>query len=534
MNRNIRFWIILVAGLLPLSLYAQNIKRFRHIDVNMGLAHTDATAIAEDETGFIWIGTNSGLQRYDGRQLKLFFNSNSKLNQVYNNRITALCPDRDILWVGSEGGLHAFSLTEEAYFPLKYSGINFANDPRVVSEIIIIDKNIWFIANNKLYVGSFNPTTSILETNELVKITDNLPEWAINCPYYTLATDHSGTVWAGTGSGLLILQRNGSKYRATTFSFNHGIPSNNENPVSIIEYSKNQLWLISNNSLRVLSLSESGQQPRSIVKTIQLKEVFKGTLFEKEPLVINDILIDNNADFWCGTATGLIHIENPVSENPVSRLFTHSPYDPFSLTANNISGLHLDHSNCLWISTWSGGLSYTDLEQKQFHLLVKDPSRNNYSLSESFVRAITQDESGQIWIGGQNEGLDVYMPGTGICRPFQLGRFTNSSFENKKVRALRYTDRKLLMGTTTGINVIDFNSSQVFQFNNLFNLANNPVYSIEVDKNGFIWAGTWRGGILRFKINNNLLTDTLLLNSSPGSKFRLSSNQVNFLLYDQP
>ena len=118
MNRNIRFWIILVAGLLPLSLYAQNIKRFRHIDVNMGLAHTDATAIAEDETGFIWIGTNSGLQRYDGRQLKLFFNSNSKLNQVYNNRITALCPDRDILWVGSEGGLHAFSLTEEAYFPL--------------------------------------------------------------------------------------------------------------------------------------------------------------------------------------------------------------------------------------------------------------------------------------------------------------------------------------------------------------------------------------------------------------------------------
>ena len=107
--RRMRIFPVIVLLVFVQSVgLSQSIRRFRHLDVNMGLAHTDAVAMTSDELGFIWIGTNSGLQRFDGSQTRLFFNSTSKLNAVYNNRITSLQCKGHRLWVGSEGGLHLF------------------------------------------------------------------------------------------------------------------------------------------------------------------------------------------------------------------------------------------------------------------------------------------------------------------------------------------------------------------------------------------------------------------------------------------
>ncbi len=525
------FLIILVFGFTLVQ--SQNSQRFRHIDVNMGLAHTDATALAEDDLGFIWIGTNAGVQRFDGRQMRLFLNTTSKLNQVYNNRITALVASGEYIWVGSEGGLHCFSLKKEKHIPLKYTGLDFIAESAVVTRILVTNNMIWFITNQKLYVASFNEETNELGIVRLEAKITGLPEWFKSTEMISLTTNNNGIVWVGTSNGIVSFNINGNEISV------HQLPAGVadggtlvENRINHIRFHNQQLWFLSPNFLQILSLSNSDFKLRSILKTIDLKRIFKGTEFEDEPLILNNFLIDSNNNFWCATGSGLVFIQEPQGQNEKFQLFTHSQYNPLSISANNISAVLLDHSNCLWISTWSGGLSFLNLEQKQFSLLVKDPSRDGYSLTESFVRAIADDDKGRIWLGGQNEGIDFYNPKTGECKPFQIGDVSNHSLTNTKIRAMKYHHKKMYVGTTNGLNVIDLVSNSIVTYPDIFGQG-NPVYGIENDGFGRLWVGTWRGGLFRLSFQDSRLTGILQLSDNADSIWHLSSPQVNFVFADK-
>jgi len=527
-----RLLIVIILVFVFTAIQSQNTRRFRHIDVNMGLAHTDATALAEDETGFIWIGTNAGVQRFDGRQMRLFLNTTSKLNQVYNNRITALASSGEYLWIGSEGGLHCFSLKKEKHIPLKFTGFDFNSEPFNVSRIEVTSNFIWFITNQELYVGTF-----YAETNEfrIVRLDDKiagLPEWFRNAEMISITTNINGIVWVGTNQGIVSFSINGDKIGV------HEILGNIANGGTFIEsrinhirFYNQQLWVVSPNYLQIFSLSNSDLKLRSSLKSIDLNKVFKGTEFEDEPLILNNFLVDPNNNFWCSTGSGLIYIAEPLGQNEKFQLFTHSQYNPFSISANNISGILLDHSHCLWLTTWSGGLSFLNLEQKQFNLLVKDPSRKGFSLTEPFVRAIAEDGYGRIWIGGQNEGIDFYNPKTGECQPFQIGNFTSQSLTNTKIRAIKYHNNKIFVGTTNGLNVIDLAEKQVHTFPEIFG-SGNSVYGIETDKFGRVWVGTWKGGLFRLSFQDNRIVEILRISDHPDSKWKLSSPQVNFIFSD--
>jgi signal transduction histidine kinase/DNA-binding response OmpR family regulator/ligand-binding sensor domain-containing protein len=528
-----RLFIVIILVFAFTAVQSQNSHRFRHIDVNMGLAHTDATALAEDDLGFIWIGTNAGVQRFDGRQTRLFFNRTSKLNQVYNNRITALVASGEYLWVGSEGGLHCFSLKKEKHIPLKYTGLDFITEPAIVSRITIVNNMIWFISNQKLYVATFNDETNELRIVRLDTKIAGLPEWFRSAEMISVTTNNNGIVWVGTNRGIVSFSIKGNEISI------HEVPGSIadgstlvESRINHIRFHNQQLWVVSPNFLQILSLSNSDFKLRSILKTIDLKRIFKGTEFEDEPLILNNFMVDPNNNFWCASGSGLVFIQEPLGQNEKFQLFTHSQYNPFSISANNISAVLLDHSNCLWASTWSGGLSFLNLEQKQFSLLVKDPSRSGYSLTESFVRAIAEDDKGRIWLGGQNEGIDFYNPKTGECQPFQVGAVTNQSLTNTKIRAMKYHNKKMYIGTTNGLNVIDLVSNSIVTYPDIFG-PGNPVYGIENDKFGRLWVGTWRGGLFRLSFQNNRLTRILQLSDHADSIWRLSSPQVNFVFADK-
>jgi len=528
-----RFFIIILFVFVFTALQSQNTRRFRHIDVNMGLAHTDATAIAEDEPGFIWIGTNAGVQRFDGRQMRLFLNSTSKLNQVYNNRITALEASGEYLWIGSEGGLHCFSLKKEQHIPLKYTGLDFNAEPANVTRITVTNNLIWFITNQKLYVGTFYAETNELRIVRLDTKLAGLPEWFRNAEIISITTNNNGLVWVGTNQGIISFSANNNEiilHEEAGDAAGEGTLI--ESRINHIRFYNQQLWVLSPNYLQVVSLSNPGLKVRSILKTINLNNVFKGTEFEDEPLILNNFLVDPNNNFWCSTGSGLVYIAEPLGQNEKFQLFTHSQYNPFSLSANNVSGVLLDHSNCLWVSTWTGGLSFLNLEQKQFNLLVKDPSRKGYSLTEAFVRAIAEDDIGRIWIGGQNDGIDFYNPKTGECQPFQLGSITSQSLTNTKIRAIKSHNNKMYVGTTNGLNVIDLTENRIYTFPGLFG-SGNSVYGIEADKFGRVWVGTWKGGLFRLSFQDNRIFEILQISDHPDSTWKLSSPQVNFVYSDK-
>jgi len=249
-----RFFIIILFVFVFTALQSQNTRRFRHIDVNMGLAHTDATAIAEDEQGFIWIGTNAGVQRFDGRQMRLFLNSTSKLNQVYNNRITALEASGEYLWIGSEGGLHCFSLKKEQHIPLKYTGLDFNAEPANVTRITVTNNLIWFITNQKLYVGTFYAETNELRIVRLDTKLAGLPEWFRNAEIISITTNNNGLVWVGTNQGIISFSANNNEiilHEEAGDAAGEGTLI--ESRINHIRFYNQQLWVLSPNYLRTFN-----------------------------------------------------------------------------------------------------------------------------------------------------------------------------------------------------------------------------------------------------------------------------------------
>ncbi len=97
--------------------------RFNYLTVDVGLSHTDANDIIQDKLGYIWIATHFGLDRFDGYNVKKFYNSNVPLNNAYKNRI--LCMYADVpgnIWLGTEGGLQSFDSQTEKYIDYPLSG----------------------------------------------------------------------------------------------------------------------------------------------------------------------------------------------------------------------------------------------------------------------------------------------------------------------------------------------------------------------------------------------------------------------------
>ena len=523
-----KIWIVFVLIFSLTLTEAQNSRRFRHLDVNRGLVHTDATAVAEDVLGFIWIGTNAGVQRFDGQQTKLFFNSTSKLNQVYNNRITSLHAEGSNLWVGSEGGLHLLNLKTERHTPLKYSGLDFNSAPQLVSEIISLQGYLWFISNGILYQGNYlkeEHEVKIERVTNLVKA----PEVFRTSEKISLGTNDKDILWVGTNRGIASLKVENNTTRLLELSSERK-PALNfvQTRINRIYFHNNQLWVITPKTLQIFSLENKDLKLRSVLKTINLDLVFKGTEWENESRSLSDFIVDDENNFWCATSAGLLFINEPLSLNPHFKLFNHSQYDAFSISSNNVSRLLLDHSNCLWASTWAGGISYIDLEQKQFKLVVKDPGREGFSLSDAFVRAIAQDHLGRVWVAGQNEGIDFYNTETGECKPFRIGNINNESLTSTRVRSLKYYKNKMYIGTTAGLNIIDLTSSRLYKYPEF-----SGVFDMEFDAYENLWLGTWRDGLYQLKFHDNHLLQIMEINPNKNNGLYLYSNQVNDVFVDE-
>ena len=525
---------ILILFLLSITVhgYSQNSRIFRHLDINNGLAHTDALYIEQDDKGFIWIGTNSGLQRFDGRQLRTFLNEISLVRAVYNNRITSLRAQNDLLWIGSEGGLNCFDLKSEKFIPLKFSGTSAEYGLSTIQNLKIVGGNIWMLANGGLFRGVFDNKKSEISIQSIKEILSPQPVVNLDVTYNCIESDDLTTLWVGTSKGLIILKAIRNTMQLWNFiSKGENVYLNNDE-VNDLKYNLNELWVRSGNLIQVLSLEKETFKIRNSIRTLNLRTL------SSDPNLLNAVfskmILDREENLWLASSKGLVNIENPNSDHPLVNYFRYSQFDQSSLGGNNVSNLMIDKSNCLWVSTWGGGVSYTDLEQKKFNTLAENPDNQISSLKGTFVRAIEEDSNGMIWIGLRNNGINIFDPRSGRCylpdelyhRKFQL--------TSNEVRSIKYFNGSMYIGTVTGINIVNLKDASIFRLlpgNSKNEISNSAVFSVEIDNKCQIWTGTWGGGINRIRLKG---TSYEVLKLGVGtSPFSLSSDIVNYLLYDE-
>ncbi len=496
--------------------------------MEQGLSSALVMGIVQDPQGFMWFGTQDGLDKYDGYDFTVYKNNPDDPHSLSNNFILALYVDRSgVLWIGTWGGLNRFDVATERFSAYRYD----PDDPTSLGDdkvqVILED------SAGALWVGTENGGLNRFdrETERFTRYQHD-PDDPHSLSYNyvsTLYEDRAGTLWVGTYGGGL------DKFDRETGHFTH------------YRYIQSDLHSLSNDT-------------------------------------VTAIYEDSAGTFWVGTENGGLNLMD--RETGHFTRYRHDPTDPHSLSHNHIRAVHEDQQGVLWVVTYGGGLNQLDREstaalgKAQFvhyqhsantpHTLSNDHVWASYedrsgilwfgtadglniydrqkhkfahyrhnpddpsSLSNNFVWSILEDPAGMIWLGTLG-GVNRFDRETGQFTHYQHNPADPSSLSEDAVRILCLDRAGMLwIGTeNSGLDRLDPANGQFTHYpadpDNPYSLAHNSVWAIFEDSLGELWVGTFGGGLHRFDRDSERFTR---YQNNPQDPSSLADNNVTIIYED--
>ena len=473
------YWII--TGLI---VSAQD-YRFSKITQGEGLSQGVVNCILQDSRGFMWFGTQDGLNRYDGYEIKVFKHVPGDTNSLSNNLIFSLYEDNNnTLWIGtSGGGLDEYNLSTGKFKSHLHSNSdkNSISDDRVY--FTILDQK------NRLLVGTEigldvldlkkNKFSSLLNT----KLNDNSlfrdrPQCAI--------IGKDGRVWVGTYGGGI------NSYDSRTGDF-----KNYRQPVDPEDKSEENVNLVRSiyeDELGVLVIGTFG-------KGIQFFDTHSNSFIKQfhhvpadQRSLSNDRIVsitkDGNGLLWIGTFGNGIDLYNKKTG-----LFKHLTFDEKKedgLNCNTIRCIYHDVSGAVWIGTEGGGLNVYFPNTSRFRNIKKTLNSEN-SLKSSTIFAVLQDKDSLLWIGTDKGGLSTLDLKTEVYRHYpELSPGINNSI----LSLCESTDGKIWVGTTAnGLCSYDKRTKEIIWYDEFESTNSNMILNILQDSQKNIWVSTYGAGV---------------------------------------
>jgi PAS domain S-box-containing protein len=449
-------------------------NRFDHLTIANGLSQGSALTILQDRQGFIWVGTEDGLNRYDGFSFKIYRPTESP-NSLSDRWVRALYEDsQGVLWVGTLNGLNRYDRKRDNF-------LRFLNKP-------------------------IEPQS--LSHNSILAIRE----------------DRRGTLWVGTeGGGLNALDPQTGRFRV--FLNDPGNPAglSHNSVFDIREDSDGLLWLATDGGLNRLdpktgSITRFKHDPRN-------------------PLSLSDdrvraVFVDRNGTLWAGTEGGGLNVFNPKTGGftRYRRIFN----QPRSLSHDNVYTIAQDRDGRLLIGT-NDGLNQFHPQTGDFTIVRNVPSRPE-TLSYDFVDSIYEDRTGILWIGTRGRGINKSVPDRSRFRLFESRPDDPSSLTSNYIRAIAEdTSGDLWIGTEDkGLNRLDRRTGNITRYRHdprrSNGLSSDNVYALKADGSGGLWIGTLGGGLNRYDPRTGTFTS---FRHSPGDPGSLSLDSVRSVLVDK-
>ncbi len=492
------------------SAYAQtSLLQFKHISIESGLSQSSARCLLQDRHGFLWIGTQDGLNRYDGYEFKVFKYDVLDSNSLTGNFVSCLLEDRDgLIWIGTIGGLTQFdplNNTFTRYFTDK------KNSSALQGESVLAlcednDGNIWAAT----YLGGISKFDKRSNSFKTFLNDSNDPKSISNNFVTDISKDQEGNLWIGTFNGGL----NMLNPRTGVFEHYYADPSRKNSLssnviMSLVWYSQDTVLIGTHNGFNVFN-------PRTNTSVLYTNDPKNERSISSNP--IQKIYKDNAGGIWIGTyGTGLERF------NKNSGTFLHyrnNENDLHSLSANSIPAILVDRNNILWVGSGTNGLNKCNLDPKLFSV-VKNERGNINSISGNMIRSIFEDGEGNIWVG-TNDGLNNIEQRTKNIRRYvsePANAFTLS--DNRVGTIAEDRENNLWIGTQSGLNKFDRKKNIVTRYlydpKNPNSIPYNLIVSIYIDSANIIWLGASGGGLIRFDPHNNLFKQYLHRDDDPNS-----------------
>ncbi len=430
-------------------LYPQN-EIFKSFTVEDGLSSSDVNCVIQDRMGFIWIGTDNGLNRYDGSEFKIFRNKQNDNKSISDNSIWSLFEDRDgNIWIGTKGG------TLNKYFPKTES----FNQIR--------------LSENKL---AENSITAILE-------------------------DKVGDIWVGTYSqGLFRYEKKSGKIKNWKYDPKLKNVLSNNYITSLLQDSDGFIWISTYNGLNKIN-------PKKLQDgfTIYSKNnIDENSISNNLVWRVNQSVVDKNL-LWIGTADGICKFD--IKKQTFSRLKVNAKFpSQFSNSFASMAEQSINGDIILWAATY-GGLFRINLRNNEIEQYIDDKKFSNGLLGNQIDQLLI-DESGVLWVA-TDKGLNYHPLKNQKFNNKLSQNFYNGIFQelnNSDIKAiLNFRGEEYFIAASEGLFLLNLNSNKselriIDEFNNL-----NP-WSIEKGLKNDIWIGTYGNGLIHFDLTTSKLT----------------------------
>ena len=479
---------------------------FDHLSIEHGLSQITVHSILEDNNGFLWFGTEDGLNRYDGYEFVIYRNNPKDINSISDNFIWSLFQDSENnIWVGTNsGGLNKYCYSTNSFETYANNLTPRANNIRVIYEDSF--KNLWIGTNN---AGLFR-YDKILNKFEKILL-GNSENYSIR----SICEDNNKVLWVGTNDNGLISYNSKNKKIESFTKSNSNLTSNAI--WALVTDSKDNIWIGTYNG----GLNKFDNTSK--VFTNFSNGIANGLMNNN----ITSLIIDDYDNPWICTEGGLsIYLEN---KNEFVN-YKHSLSDLRSLSNSFLRVIVKAKSNLIWIGTVGGGLNKLNLNKK-FNQFNHNPTNEN-SLSHNMIRAIEGDSRGNIWIGTLGNGINRYDK-----QKNKFERFNSKSIglsEDVVTSILEDENNSLWVGTWGGgLNKIKFTSGRegykvenlkIYKHlpNNEQSISSDIIQDIFEDSNGNLWIGTEDG----LDCYNQAKHKFIHFKNEPNNRLSISDNRI--------
>ncbi|MBE0642541.1 MAG: PAS domain S-box protein [Bacteroidetes bacterium] len=566
-----RLLVPAAVGALSFSAQAQNLLEphgkvvFERLSVEEGLSQGTVRCMLQDNDGFLWVGTEDGLNKYDGYTFSHYHHHLNDPRSISDNTINALLLTADgALWIGTNDGLNRFDPVTEHFGHFRHDPANDGSlsDNRVYSLLEGVDGALW--------VGTFNGLNRLdRATGRFRRYQHGLGERGM--PEYESVTalglepsQHGNTLLVGTwGSGLLrfdprggrferifsdlaprseqerswvnqiyttregevlVADGNLSTYDPVNRQLRHHWPrrdaDDDRGVQSILKTSDGSLYAGLQHDLGLVKLDASFRFVRGFSNDVHdatsLSQGWVFCLFE-----------DRGGVIWIGTGDGLSKLI------PSQQRFLNYAPDPAianSLSGGQVTAVLVTKTGAVWIGTRRDGITVVDKAHGKVTYYRGQPGRKG-ALNTDEIISLAEDSRGHIWVGTWGGGLNLFDPKAGAFRAYRMNPTKPASVPDDFIGAICESRRgELWIGTPNGVGVLNLDSIEAGQFRvfrhrpgDSTSLGDRRADAIFEDSRGAIWIGTWSGGLSRFDRESGRFTQ---FRHEPYDSTTLSSNKV--------
>jgi len=462
---------------------------FERLAIKDGLSNNHVNVIFKDRQGFVWIGTSSGLNRYDGYTFKVFRHDDSDSSSLLDDHIAAIFegPENKLYINSGSGGINVYDPVTGAFVPRRAAYLRDRHiQPYGLINIIKGKDDRYYFVYSDSGVYRIEPGRGAVRVGAQGPV-------GMGSPVAGAACDSRGGLWLCHLDGMLQridLQRGIVTARTDAFKRK---PEGVSSAYKLYVDHEDQLWLFATDNLSGLWQFD--------YPTGSLRHFSRDSgVARLNTNNVSEVVQDDKGLIWIGTDKGGVDILDKTKMT--IRYLQHSDEER-SLPANTITTLFRDDMGGVWVGTYKNGIAYYQQHMLRFPLYRHQPGQPA-SLPFDDMNCFEEDGKGNLWIGTDGGGLIYFDRAAGRWVQYRHDKNNANSIGNDVVVSL-HIDRRgnLWIGTYQG--GLDRYDGRVFTHyrhrdQDPYSLADDRVYSILEDADGSMWLGTMAGGLDRLDV----------------------------------